>query len=103
MSATERSTAAKACTCGASATRISSPFVIVGLTQYSHAYRCDSCSRIEFTPVDPLRPVIKVSSRWASLPCADCRGPISELPNPYYGVKRAMAPTIRFCSECDQA
>lgn len=91
------------CDCGATAMRISSPFASVGLTTYSHAFLCTHCHRVQFTPADPRRSVIIVTSRRASTPCTNCYGQIAELPNPYYGVKRAMSPSIRFCPQCDQA
>jgi hypothetical protein len=100
----ERGTASPStCDCGAATTRISSPFAVVGLTTYSHAFPCTNCARVEFAPVDPRMSGITVTSRRAAMPCSNCRGPVRKLPNPYYGVKRAMAPNIHFCTECDQA
>lgn len=91
------------CGCEAVATRITNPFATVGLTTYSHALLCTACGRVEFAPSDVRTSTIRVTSRVASAPCTNCHGAVSELPNPYYGVKRSMSPTIRFCTECDQA
>lgn len=104
MISTELDTATEiGCACGSTATRISNPFAVVGLTTYSHAFLCVSCGRVEFAPGDSHTSSILVTSRPASTPCTNCHGAVSELPNPYYGVRRAVAPTIRFCPECDQA
>jgi hypothetical protein len=103
MIAVEHGTATQTdCACGAAATRITNPFATVGLTTYSHAMLCMSCGRVEFAPADAQTTTISVTSRLASSPCTHCDGAVSELPNPYYGIKRAMAPTIRFCTKCDQ-
>jgi hypothetical protein len=103
MIAVEHGTATQTdCACGAAATRIANPFATIGLTTYSHAMLCMACGRVEFAPGDPHTTTISVSSRLDSSPCTDCHGAVSELPNPYYGIRRAMAPTIRFCTGCDQ-
>lgn len=91
------------CACGAPMTRITSPFAAVGLTRYSHAFLCAACSRVEFAPIDPYTSIIRVSGRPASAPCTNCHCPVIELPNPYYGIKRAVPSSIRFCTACDQA
>lgn len=103
MSTIELDASAHTCTCGGTAVRIASPFAAIGFTEYAHAYLCESCSSIEFAPADPRRSSIRVTIRPASTPCTSCHGPIGELLNPYYGVKLAMSPNVRFCTECDQA